>query len=118
MWTAFSRRLGRVVAFHIGDTGVQSAMAIYELTRQAVGQIGAIFTDANSCYRLAFERMSIAEPHEQTKAQTHLIEASNSSIRDNLARFNRRSKRFSKSMPMLQLTLELFFSRHLIMSPK
>lgn len=117
MWTAFSRRLGRVVAYHVGDTGVTSAMAIYKLAKAAVGRIDAIFTDANSCYRLAFERMGIEEPHAQTKAQTHLIEASNSSIRDNLARFNRRSKRFSKSLQMLEITLDLFFNRHLIASP-
>ena len=91
-------------------------MAIYHLARQAVGQIEAIFTDANSCYRLAFERHGVPEPHTQTKAQTHLIEASNSSIRDNLARFNRRSKRFSKTHQMLAITLDLFFNRH-TMSP-
>lgn len=95
-----------------------SATAIYHLTRQAVGTIGAIFTDANSCYHIAFERLAITEPHTQTKAQTHLIEASNSSIRDNLARFNRRSKRFSKSLEMLRITLDLFFNRHLSESPK
>jgi IS1 family transposase len=114
IWTAFSRRLGRVVAFHIGDKGVTSAMAIYRLAKAAVGAIDIIYTDANSCYRLAFARHGVPEPHVQTKAQTHLIEASNSSIRDNLARFNRRSKRFSKSHHMLELTLELFFNRHLL----
>jgi len=62
-----------VVAYHIGDQGVQSAMAIYTLARQAVGQIEAIFTDANSCYSLAFERNGVPETHTQTKAQTHLI---------------------------------------------
>lgn len=117
IWTAFSRRQNRVVAYHIGDKGVSSAMMIYALAKQAVGRIGAIHTDANSCYRLAFERLGISEPHSQTKAQTHLIEASNSSIRDNLARFNRRSKRFSKSHQMLDITLALFFNRHLIESP-
>lgn len=106
-----------MVAYHIGDKGVDSAMAIYRLTKRAVGHIQAIFTDANSCYHLAFERMAVSEPHIQTKAQTHLIEASNSSIRDNLARFNRRSKRFSKSLNMLDVTLTLFFNRHLIASP-
>lgn len=116
IWTAFSRRLGRVVAFHIGDEGVASAMAIYRLAKQAVGSIAIIYTDANSCYRLAFQRNGVPEPHRQTKAQTHLIEASNSSIRDNLARFNRRSKRFSKSHHMLHATLDLFFNRH-CMSP-
>jgi len=116
IWTAFSRRLGRVVAYHIGDKGVQSAIAIYELAKQAVGSIEIIYTDANSCYRLAFERHGVPEPHTQTKAQTHLIEASNSSIRDNPARFNRRPKRFSKTHHMLKITLDLFFNRH-TMSP-
>ena len=84
------------------------------MTKQVVPNIAAIFTDANSCYRLAFERHGVAEPHIQTKAQTHLIEAANSSIRDNLARFNRRSKRHSKTVNMLNTTLTLFFNRHLI----
>lgn len=84
-------------------------MEIYHLTKRAVGNIATIYTDANSCYRLAFERYGVPEPHHQTKAQTHLIEASNSSIRDNLARFNRRSKRFSKTPQMLKITLDLFF---------
>jgi insertion element IS1 protein InsB len=44
-----------------------------------------------------------------TKAETHLIESFNSSIRDNLARFNRRSKRFSKSWEMLRHTLDFFY---------
>lgn len=77
-------------------------------------RIAAIFTDANSCYQLAFERHGVPEPHTQTKAETHLIEAQNSSIRDNLARFNRRSKRHSKSLEMLEATLTLFFNRHLL----
>lgn len=117
IWTAFSRQRNRVVAYHIGDRGVASAMTIYQLAKQAVGSIATIYTDANSCYHLAFERMGISEPHIQTKAQTHLIEAANSSIRDNLARFNRRSKRFSKTQQMLDATLTLFFNRHLIESP-
>jgi insertion element IS1 protein InsB len=49
-----------------------------------------------------------------TKAETHLIESSNSSIRDNLARFNRRTKRYSKSWEMLRITLTLFFNRDLL----
>lgn len=106
-----------MVAYHIGDQGVASAMAIYSLARQAVGQIEAIFTDANSCYRLAFERHGVPEPHTQTKAQTHLIESSNASIRDMLARFNRRTKRASKTTDMLQITLDIFFNRTARVSP-
>jgi IS1 family transposase len=50
---------------------------------------------------------------EKTKAHTHLIESSNSSLRDNVARFNRRSKRHSKSWEMLEMTLELFINKHI-----
>ena len=111
IWTAYSRRHRRVVAYHIGDQGVRSAMAIYELAKAAVGRIGAIFTDANSCYHLAFERIKASEPHRQTKAQTHLIESSNASFRDMLARFNRKTKRASKTLEMLQITLDIFLAR-------
>jgi IS1 family transposase len=92
-------------------------MALYRKLKACTPHISAIFTDANSCYRIAFARHGVPEPHTQTKAETHLIEASNSSIRDNLARFNRRSKRFSKTHAMLEITLTLFFNRHLITSP-
>lgn len=93
-------------------------MAIYWLARQAVGQIEAIFTDANSCYQLAFERHGVTEPHAQTKAQTHLIESSNASFRDMLARFNRKTKRASKTMRMLEVTLDIFLTRKAIASPR
>ena len=49
-----------------------------------------------------------------TKRETHLIESSNSSIRDNLARLNRKSKRFSRSFSLLDFTLQLFFYQHFL----
>ena len=107
-----------MVAHHIGDTGVACAIALYHKAKRVIPDIALICTDANSCYALAFDRHRVPEPHIQTKAQTHLIEAANSSIRDNLARFNRRSKRYSKSWTMLDQTLTLFFNRHLIESNK
>lgn len=61
-------------------------MSLYRKVKQRIPNIATIYTDANSCYRLAFQRNGVTEPHIETKAQTHLIEASNSSIRDNLAR--------------------------------
>jgi len=57
--------------------------------------------------------MKITESHTMTKAETHLIESSNSSIRDNLTRFNRRSKRFSKSLEFLRIVLDLFIHKPL-----
>jgi IS1 family transposase len=85
-------------------------MELYSKMKSRLANVLHIFTDANSCYDVAFRRNNIPEPHTMTKSQTHLIEAVNSSIRDNLARFNRRSKRFSKSWEMLDDTLLLFFN--------
>ena len=93
--------------------GVKAAMAIYRLVKRLRPNIIHIYTDANSCYHVAFDRMKIQEPHTMTKAETHLIESSNSSIRDNLTRFNRKTKRISKSMDMLRIALELFIHREM-----
>lgn len=89
-------------------------MRLYRQVKRRVGAVARLCTDANSCYRLAFARHSVPEPHVESKAETHRIESANASIRDNLARFNRRSKRHSKSWHMLAITLDLFFNRHLL----
>ncbi len=80
------------------------------------GRILHIYSDANSCYDIAFKRIKIQEPHLMTKRETHLIESSNSAIRDNLARFNRKTKRYSKSLEMLKITLDLFFYKDFILN--
>lgn len=84
---------------------------MYEKAKAVVGNIGHVYTDGNSCYAEEFKRYGINDIHsiENGKSQTHLIESTNSSIRDNLARFNRRSKRYSKRLDMLNDTLLLFF---------
>ena len=38
-----------------------------------------------------------------------MIEAINSSLRDNISRMNRKSKRFSKDLSLLYGTIQLFF---------
>jgi len=88
-------------------------MAIYRAVKRLRPNIAHIYTDANSCYDVAFALMKIPEPHTMTKAETHLIESSNSSIRDNLTRFNRKSKRYSKSIDMLRIVLDIFIHKPL-----
>jgi insertion element IS1 protein InsB len=53
----------------------------------------------------------IAKHHIRGKSETCLVESFNSSMRDMLARLNRKTKRFSKSMEMLRLTLVMFFNK-------
>ena len=49
VWTAYSRRQKRVIAYTIGE-GVKKAMEIYLKAKTMVGKILQIYSDVNSCY--------------------------------------------------------------------
>ena len=112
VWTAYSRRQKRVII----PTEKEERIEIYLKVKAKTGRILHIYSDANSCYDVAFKKINIQEPHLMTKSETHLIESSNSSIRDNLARFNRKTKRYSKSLEMLKITLDLFLYKDFILN--
>ena len=59
----------------------------------------------------AYQKYRIAESHIITKAETCLVESKNSLIRHYLARFNRRTKRYSKAFDMIFNSIFLFFNR-------
>ena len=65
-------------------------------------------------YYLVYQKHSIAKEHIQTKAETSLVEAKNSSIRDNLARFNRKTKRVSKTIEMAKLSILMLFNKEML----
>lgn len=118
VWTAYSRRQKRVIAFEVGNEGIRSCFNICSKVKAAVKRVKSFYSDANSCYRVTFDKYFQEDSLVITKAETHLIESSNSSIRDNLARFNRRTKRYTKSIDMLIRTMTLFFNIHLIEKAK
>jgi len=95
--------------------GNSAAKAIYNKIKRLRPNIAHIYSDANSCYDVVFKELQIPEPHTMTKTQTYLIESSNSSIRDNLARFNRKTKRFSKDIKALAYALKLHFYREIVL---
>ena len=111
IWAAYRRRQGRIMASVIGE-GVPAAISLYRKVKALVPAIAGIGTDANSCYAVACAQEGVPAPHVVSKAQTHVLESANSRIRDNLARLNRRSKRYSKSWQRLDVTLRLFFQYH------
>ncbi|HJK86558.1 MAG TPA: hypothetical protein QKA08_02155 [Candidatus Megaira endosymbiont of Nemacystus decipiens] len=61
-----------------------------------------------------YSKYNISKQHTTTKAETSLVESFNSLIRHYLARFNRKTKRYSKSFDMIYASLTLFFNKHLI----
>ncbi len=58
-----------------------------------------------------YAKYRIAENHAITKAETSLVESKNSLIRHYLARFNRKTKRYTKSIEMIYHSLVLLFNR-------
>lgn len=59
---------------------------------------------------------SLAKRHVVTKAETSLVESKNSLIRHYLARFNRRTKRYSKAFDMIGHSLLILFNKQLLLS--
>ena len=59
---------------------------------------------------------NLAEYHIITKAETSLVESKNSLIRHYLARFNRRTKRYSKAFDMIFASLVILFNKALLLS--
>lgn len=57
----------------------------------------------------AYSYYKISKTHIQSKSETCLIESKNSIIRRCLARFNRRTTRYSKSIEMIEASLNLLF---------
>ena len=52
-----------------------------------------------------------ADKHIMTKAETSLVESKNSLIRHYLARFNRKTMRYSKAIDMIENSILLLFNR-------
>ena len=110
IWLAYSRWRDKIIAIHIGK-GIKAAKELYYKVKNITPNIQKIYTDSNSCYDIAFKELGIDNILEisKGKTKTHMIEAINSSLRDNIARMNRKSKRYSKKEDLLYGTIQLFF---------
>jgi insertion element IS1 protein InsB len=75
-------------------------------------RIGILCTDGYDAYG----RFIVAKQHVVTKAETALVESKNSLLRLHLARFNRRTRRYSKAFDMIHSAVLLLFNKHLLLS--
>jgi len=58
----------------------------------------------------------LANRHVVTKAETSLVESKNSLIRHYLARFNRKTKRYSKAFDMILHSLVILFYKETLLT--
>ena len=72
--------------------------------------INYLCTDAYDAY----SKYKISEQHIITKSETSLVESFNSLIRHYLAKFNRKTKRYSKSFDMISNSLLLLFNKKIL----
>lgn len=71
---------------------------------------------STSDYYPVYNYFRIAGRHVMSKKETALVESKNSLIRHYLARFNRRTKRHSKAISMIQASLLLLFHKQILLS--
>lgn len=75
-------------------------------------EIEYLCTDDYSVYK----KYKIAKKHVITKSETCLAESKNAMIRRCLARFNRKTCRYSKALDMIEDSLTLLFNKDLLRS--
>ena len=101
--------------YHIHDWLCFLFFLYLELAKNIVRHSGKIQYMCTDGYK-AHASYKIADYHIVGKAETCLVESFNASLRDMLARLNRRTKRFSKCTEMLRLTLVMFFNKNMTYS--
>jgi IS1 family transposase len=103
------RNRSKNIAFKIGDGNKSNFIELALEIEQFCSNIKYLCTDKYKAYC----SYQLAKIHIRSKSETCLVESFNSSLRDMLARLNRRTKRFSKCKEMLRLTLVMFFNKNI-----
>ncbi len=103
IWLAYSRAQRRIIAIEVGGRGVKPLKRLWARVQEV--QPLAVCTDEWSAYR------KIIPPNLliQSKKYTHNVEAQNSSLRDFIKRFNRKTKAYSKAKNMAEYAVYLHF---------
>ena len=109
---AVDRVINEVVDMEVTDSREFSAYLPMALRLQKKYEIDISVSD----YYAVYGKYQIANKHIMTKKETALVEAKNSLIRNYLARFNRKTKRYSKSIDMIYNSILLLFNKSLLLS--
>jgi insertion element IS1 protein InsB len=112
VWLAVDRVRGEVVDFEVTTSREFSAYLpmAFRLEERCNIEISA------SDYYAVYGQYKIAEKHIMTKVETSLVESKNSLIRHYLARFNRKTKRYSKAIDMIENSILMLFNKNILLS--
>ena len=105
MWLAVDRAGKKVLGFTLGDRSCRTGKRLYGLLSGL--EVASYYTD----YWPAYDSILRAEHHVKSKAETYTVEGMNSLLRHYLARFKRRTKCYSKSVVMVEYSLNLLLNK-------
>ena len=101
IWIAVNRPGKRFINFVVGDRSKETGKELWKKIKDF--EMNAIATD----YWQAYNDFIPEEKHIRSKAETFTVEGYNSLFRHFLARMRRKSKCYSKSKEMLELSFLL-----------
>ena len=105
IWNAVDRYEKKFINFIIGDRSAQTGQKLWnEIEDQLDGKIA---TD----YWQPYEHFIPEKDHVQSKAETYTVEGYNSIFRHFLARLRRKTKCYTKSVRMLELSILLLIHK-------
>ena len=112
MWLAVDRVRNKVVDFEVTES--RSADAFKPLAKRIKNNYNVDIS--TSGYYAVYNQYIVGKQHVMTKKETSLVESNNSLLRHYLARFNRKTKRYSKAIDMVENSILLLFNKNILMS--
>lgn len=113
VWLVVDRDRNKVIDIVISKTREKWVFVRMAIRLERLGyRVRYLCTDGYEGY----SSYSIAQEHIITKAETALVESKHSFIRHYLARFNRKTKRYSKAFDMTLCSLLILFNKRMLLS--
>lgn len=113
MWLAVDRNRNKVIDITVSKTRDKMVFVrIAQRLERRGYKVKILCTDGYEGYKY----YRISTQHVVSKSETSLVKSKNSLVRHYLARFNRKTKRYSKAIDMIMYSLFLLFYKHLLPS--
>ena len=112
VWLAVDRVRNKIVDFEVTTSREFYSYLPLALRLESGYNIDISCSDHYEVY----DKYLISNKHYFTKSETALVESFNSLIRHYLARFHRKTKRYSKSMDMIYNSILMLFNKEILIS--
>ena len=105
VWLAVDRNRNKIIKIKVTESRDSACYLHIAREIEEDYNVNILCTDAYPVYA----QYNLGGRHVVTKSETSLVESKNSIIRHYLARFNRKTKRYSKAIDMIENSLLMLF---------